>query len=95
MHTVVRHYKGASQLMDELARRSADVEKLIRDIPGFVAYYLVRTADGGYSVSVFDDSSGTDESTRRAAEFVRTNFASLATAPPEILTGESLIDFTR
>lgn len=95
MHTVVRHYPGASELMDELGRRSADVEKLIRGIPGFVAYYLVKTEDGGYSVSVFDDRAGTDESNRRAAEYLRENLSSLATSPPEILDGESIIDFAR
>lgn len=95
MHTVVRHYQGASQLMDELGRRSTDVEKLIRGIPGFVAYYLVKTADGGYSVSVFDDRAGTEESNRRAAEYLKENLSSMATSPPEILEGESIIDFSR
>jgi hypothetical protein len=95
MHTVVRHYKGASELMDELGRRSADVETLIRSIPGFVAYYLVKTADGGYSVSVFEDRAGTEESNRRAAEYLRENLSSLATSPPDILDGESIINFAR
>ncbi len=95
MHTVVRHYKGAAELMDELGRRSADVETLIRGIPGFVAYYLVKTADGGYSVSVFEDRAGTEESNRRAAEYLRENLSSLATSPPDILDGESIINFAR
>jgi predicted amino acid dehydrogenase len=95
MHTVVRHYKGASALIDELGRRSADLETLIRGVPGFVAYYLVKTADGGYSVSVFEDRSGTEESNRRAAEYLKTNLSSIATSPPEILQGEAIIDFAR
>ena len=95
MHTVVRHYQGAAALMDELGKRSADVEELIRGIPGFVAYYLVKTADGGYSVSVFEDSAGTDESNRRAATYLKENLSSLAISPPEILSGESIIDFAR
>ena len=95
MHTVVRHYKGAAELIDELGQRSTDIEKLIREIPGFVAYYLVRSSDGGYSVSVFEDRTGTEESNRKAAGYLRENLSSLAVNPPEILEGESIIDFAR
>jgi len=51
-----------------LARRTDEVEQLIRGVSGFVSYCLVRTADGGFSVSVFEDRAGTEESNRRAAE---------------------------
>jgi hypothetical protein len=30
MHAVIRHYKGNAQLLDELARRTGEVEQLIR-----------------------------------------------------------------
>ena len=73
MYAVIRHYKGNAQLMDELARRTDEVEQLIRGVPGFVSYCLVRTADGGFSVSVFQDRAGTEESNRRAADWIRQN----------------------
>ncbi len=47
MHAVIRHYRGNSQLFDELERRTDEVETLIRGVAGFVSYYLVRTEDGG------------------------------------------------
>ena len=34
MHAVIRHYKGNAQLLDELARRTDEVEQLIRGCPG-------------------------------------------------------------
>lgn len=94
MDVVIRHYKGAGELMEELGRRRADVEQLIRGIPGFVAYYLVRTSDGGFSVSVYDDATGTQESVKQAAEWIRTNLPSLSVSPPEVIQGESLFSFS-
>ena len=44
MHAVVRRYRGASALNDLLAQRSQDVEQLLRDVPGFVAYYAFALA---------------------------------------------------
>ena len=95
MHAVIRHYRGNSQLMDVLAQNTDEVERLIRDVPGFVTYALVRTADGGFSVSVFEDQAGTDESTRRAAEWVRENAPQAAGSPPEIIQGETILQFSR
>lgn len=87
MHAVIRHYKGNSQLFDELERRPDEVEQLIRGVSGFVSYFLVRTADGGFSVSVYEDKTGTDESTRVAADWVRQNLPQLAVGPPEVIEG--------
>jgi hypothetical protein len=95
MHAVVRHYKGSPELVDELVRRSGDVEELIRGVDGFVAYYLVKTAGGGASISVFENQAGTEESTRRAAAYIKENLASSAAGPPEVIEGETAIHFAR
>ena len=95
MHAVIRHYRGNSQLMDVLAQNTDEVERLIRDVPGFVAYALARTADGGFSVSVYEDQAGTQESTRRAAEWVRENAPQAAGSQPEVIEGETILQFSR
>ncbi len=87
MHAVIRHYRGNSQLFDELARRTDEVEQVIRGVSGFVGYTLVRTADGGFSVSVYEDEAGADESTRVAADWVRQNLPHLTVSPPEVIQG--------
>ena len=94
MHTVVRHYKGSSKLIDELVNREADVRRLIGEVDGFVAYYLIRTDDGGASISVYRDAAGTAESTKRAAAYLKENLDGVAAGPPEIIDGESVISFT-
>jgi hypothetical protein len=93
MHVVVRYYKAAGVLIDELTRRADGIERVMRGVPGFVAYYLVRTPDGGCSISVFDDAAGAEESTARALAFARENLSSISAMPPEIIQGEAVVHF--
>jgi hypothetical protein len=95
MYAVVRRYKGATALFDELARREQDVRDVIQGVPGFTAYYLVRSGDGGATVTVCQDQSGTSESTRRAAEWIRQNVPGAAGNAPEVTEGEVLFNFTK
>jgi heme-degrading monooxygenase HmoA len=96
MHAVIRHYRGNSQLFDELERRTTEVETVIRGVSGFVSYYLVRTADGGgFSVSVFEDKAGTDESIRVAADWLRQNVPQAAGSPPEVLEGSVVLQMNK
>jgi hypothetical protein len=94
MHTVVRHYKGSTKLIDELVSRENDVRELITGVDGFVAYYLIRTDEGGASISVYRDKAGTDESIKRAAAYLKENLDGVAAGPPEIIEGPAVINFT-
>lgn len=93
MHVVIRHYEGSDELIDELVDRRKDVEALIRAVDGFQAYDLLKTTDGGASVSVFNDAAGTAESNERAAAFINENLEGLAVSPPQLIEGETVIDF--
>jgi hypothetical protein len=92
MHAVVRQYSGAGarELFDALERSTADVERIIRGVPGFVSYSLVRTGDGGLSVTVCQDAAGCQESSRRAREWVQQNVAA-ATTPPQVSEGNVIL----
>jgi hypothetical protein len=94
MYTVVRSYsgQGASELFDLLGERSKDVETLIGGVPGFVSYAAFRSGDGGMTVTVCQDKAGTDESSRRAAEFVKENLGTTGN-PPEITEGNTVLHF--
>jgi hypothetical protein len=91
MHAVVRRYMGASQLFDELERRSNDVEQLMRGVPGFVSYCLIRSGDGGCSVTVCQDRQGTEESTRVASDWIRQNLSGMAGSAPEVMEGNVIL----
>jgi hypothetical protein len=95
MYVVIRRYTGASALVDAMVQREQEVRELISTVPGFRAYYIARTGGGGAvaSVTVCDDKAGTDESTRRAAEWIRTNMSGASIPPPEVTEGETYITF--
>ena len=95
MYVVVRTYsgQGASELFDLLGQREEDVKALISGVPGFVNYAAVRSGDGGATVTVCEDKDGTDESSRRAAEWVKEN-VSATTDPPAIVEGNAVLQFS-
>jgi heme-degrading monooxygenase HmoA len=95
MHTVIRHYKTNAKLIEELERRSGEVEAIMRGVPGFVAYRLVKTAGGGLSVSVFEDEAGAEESSRVAKKWIKDNVPSVAGRAPTIIQGESILQFSK
>jgi hypothetical protein len=73
MHAVMRNYsgKGAKELFEILDKHKSDVEGIMRSIKGFVSYTIVHTDVGGFTLSVFQDKAGTDESVRKAGDWVR------------------------
>jgi hypothetical protein len=93
MHGTVRYYAGpgGKELFDVLAEHTSDIESLIKDVPGFVSYVLIRSSDGGCSVTVCNDKAGCDESTRRAAQFIRDNAGNIAAPAAMISEGDVLV----
>jgi len=95
MHVIVRSYSGdgASELFDQLEQKNDEIRELIGGVPGFVSYTAFRSDGGGSTVTVCQDKTGTDESSRRAAEWVKANIS--ATAKPPVTTeGGSVAHFS-
>jgi hypothetical protein len=94
MYVVVRSYseQGASALFDLLGEREDDVKTLIGGVPGFVSYAAFRSGDGGMTVTICQDKAGTDESSRRAAEWVKEN-VNTTVDPPAITEGSTVLQF--
>jgi hypothetical protein len=94
MYAVVRSYSGpgASEVFDLLGQREEDVTSLIGGVPGFVSYAAFRSGDGGSTMTVCEDKAGTDESSRRAADFVKENLGSTGN-PPAITEGTTVLQF--
>jgi hypothetical protein len=91
MFISVRRYTINNEIsIAEIARRAEEgFVPIIRQTPGFVAYYGVASgANEITTVSVFEDQAGADESNRRAADWVRQNLAQYVSAPPQITAGE-------
>jgi hypothetical protein len=96
MHAVIRMYTGpaAKKLIDLLEERKKDVEGLIRPVKGFVSYSLIRTADGGASVTVCQDKAGTDESVRVAGDWIRQNAANIGASAPAVSEGTVILQLS-
>jgi hypothetical protein len=94
MFVVVRSdsRQGARELFDLLGQRQDDVKELIGGVPGFVSYAAFRSGDGGMTVTVCQDKDGTDESSRRAAEWVKENVSTSVSAP-SITEGNTVLHF--
>jgi hypothetical protein len=94
MRVVIRSHsaQGASELFDLLGQREEDVRSVISGVPGFVSYVAFRTGGGGAAVTVCQDKGGTDESSRRAAEWVKEN-VSATVDPPTITEGRPFLQF--
>ena len=90
MYAVVRTYSGpgAKELFELLEQRKGEVDDLIRPVSGFVSYSLIRTDDGGVTVTVCEDETGTDESIQVARDWIQANASDLGANPPSISEGE-------
>jgi hypothetical protein len=93
MHAVIRNYSGvgAKQLFDVLERQKADVEATLRKVPGLLSYTLLRSGDGGMSVTVCNDKAGADESVKVAREWITKNASNIQASPPAVTEGSVIV----
>jgi hypothetical protein len=88
MYAAIRQYRSGDSA--ELARRvREEFLPVVSGIPGFRAYYVIDDGAGGIaSISLCDDRVGAEETTRRAADWVRESVSELIDGPPEVTAGE-------
>ncbi|MET2831747.1 hypothetical protein [Mesorhizobium shangrilense] len=93
MHAVVRTFSGtgAKELFDLLEAKKGDVEAVLRKVKGFTGYTLIRTGNGGLSVTVCKDKAGTDESVVVARDWVKKNASGTGVAPPTLAEGSVIL----
>ena len=94
MHAVVRNYSGAGakQLFNLLEQRKVEVESVIRKVPGLLSYTLLRSGDGGVSVTVCKDKAGADESLKVAREWIQKNASNIHANPPVVTEGSVIVE---
>jgi hypothetical protein len=89
MYAAVRRYEGVTDPAEVARLVEEGFVPLVRQIPGFVAYYWVDAGNRVLvSTSVFQDQAGAEESTVTASNYVRDNLASLLPNPPQVMAGE-------
>ena len=90
MYLVTRKYAN-TRLIEELIQLQDDIRENIGGVPGFRAYYLVRTRGGGMSVTVCEDREGVEESSRLAAKYLRDHLPDTGRTKPELTEGEVIL----
>ena len=93
MHAAIRQYQVDPGSVDEITRGvNEGLVPILKDVSGFRAYYALDAGGGRIaSVSVFEDRAGAEESSRKAADWIRENMASLIPNPPDVLQGEVVV----
>lgn len=96
MHAVIRKYLASQNVVDEAWPKLEQLARTMRETPGFVTYYFVRTPGGLATITVTEDERGASESTGRAADWVRENLQTRAAlGAPEVTAGEILMNTDR
>ena len=80
MFASIRKYNSAPTLTDELVKRQDEIKSVLTPVPGFHAYYLIKTSDGAVSMTVCENRSGAEESNRAEATWLRDRVARRAPA---------------
>ena len=93
MFTVIRTHTGAPSIAEDLKKHIREIETDITTVPGFIAHYLVKTTDGAASVTICDQKTGCDESTKRLELWVKKNLPNLKFGTPEVIAGEVSYNF--
>lgn len=94
MYTVIRTYTTSDAA--ELTRRvQNEFVPIIRELTGFVGYYVVDAGDGKVaSITVCQDRAAVEESSAKAAGWVKERLASLITSGPDVLMGDTTVSET-
>jgi hypothetical protein len=94
MYTVIRTYTTSDPR--EVTRLvQQEFVPIVKDLPGFIGYYLVDAGDGKIaSITVCDEREDVEESTKRAAEWVRDRLSALITSGPEVIMGDTVVSET-
>jgi hypothetical protein len=88
MEATVRRYEGITDPAEVGRRVGEEFVPLLRELPGFVAYYWVDAGDGVMvSMSVFEDRASAEASTQRASAWVADNAAEMMPNPPQVTAG--------
>ena len=93
MYAVIRTYSGggAKALFELLTQRKEEVESIIRSVSGFQSYALLSNEDGGATVTVCQDKTGTDESLQVAKDWIQQNASDLGVSPPVVTEGSVVL----
>ena len=96
MFTSIFRWRVEGSLEDLAGKAEKGLVPVLRQCPGFIAYYVVDTGDGhAATICVFESRETELASRDKAAAWAKDNASAYLPEPPEITAGETLIAVTR
>jgi hypothetical protein len=95
MRVAIRRYSNALEVLDAIEQSRSEIEHLLRDVPGFVSYYLVRTGQSGATITICENRIGIEEANRLAATWVTEHVPSAHGNTPDVFEGEAVFQISR
>ena len=91
MYASIRQYNGRN--VAEFSRRVQEgFVPIVRQVPGFLAWYLVDGGGGSlFTITVCEDRVGAEASVSAAADWVPDNVGDLVEGSPAVINGEVLL----
>ncbi len=92
MFAAIRYYRTEPDSLESVISRVKEgFVPLVRETPGFVAYFVMTPRPGEMvSVSVFEDPQGAEDSNEKAEEWVSQNLSELLPSP-EFAEGDVVV----
>jgi hypothetical protein len=92
MYVSIRQYNGRN--VAEFSRRVQEgFVPIVRQVPGFLAWYLVDGGGGAlFTITMCDERAGVDASVSAAADWVEDNVADLVEGSPAVINGEVRVE---
>jgi hypothetical protein len=94
MHVAIRRYSADPTIFNDLMDKlNTDFVPQIKRIPGFSAYYAIKTSlETLATVSVFESEEGEKASNKLAIEFVKKNYPNMKVQRVTLDEGASIIE---
>jgi hypothetical protein len=95
MYVAFRQHKDLTPAdIDRLISRATEVERLMREIPGFVEFRLVRMTNGISSIALFDDRVGAEVANYSLSAWFNARLPNLPAKAAVVISGEQVMHFS-
>jgi heme-degrading monooxygenase HmoA len=93
MYASIRRYRVVGSVQELAQKAEAGMAPILKQNPGFIAYYVVDGGDGHVaSISVFESGDAAHRSNEQAAAWVKDNASGFLPDPPTITHGQVLVE---
>jgi hypothetical protein len=92
LHATICRYDGVTASIEEVMRAGRRLASALSTAPGFVSFAVLDAGNGVLvSVAVFDDPTNLATADHLIVRWVAENLAALLSRPPEVISGEVIV----